>query len=638
MAIAQSRISKGQVILRGTWMERITFVATTKEEAAAFGEELTLSTEETRALGGGTIVSPEFSHFSSPAHLQMCCMLILKHSTVVKKWVEEKTFLNNLGSGVDVLTPTKHRAAIQWMRKQTTLTMPITTLMFWAVRENFNVLYEMMVCNARSLDMTLSATCIGLVFCPTLSMFNHDCVPNAFLSQTPDGYTLIALQEIQEGVEICYSYVVQPVGLSSNHHLKHELFFRFGFHCNCPIHRDVSSSLYRKRVKPPTPLAIIYKCNQSLETQMNMLERYYQRQEWARVRVMCEMLADGFFPLIKTEPRLAFFISYRYAMTVPYCMPKEEDDKWLMLFNTVVTQFCTDPIVIARSFFFQLLHLVRKLTIIAFNPETHTREHVFPGCQGTDLDVFLITYINLRRCLSGLYPGHDSDEKCDYLIMLESHLFSGLHSYLTAMESTVQTVEREIQELRLGRKSRGESLNLTTYEFTLRLVNEFIDVSHLRKINVKSNRGIAIDNDDDGLIDIETMEHLMLLANYDTHPDQFSAEEVARVLKDREQRKKKQQQKKKKQQAKKNKTKIAAATIAKKMNQENCAVRPTVATILRELNGNLIWPGASIVKAPNCPADSEYLSDDAVDYEEFFIFVPSQSLMENDHNENALLL
>jgi hypothetical protein len=79
-------------------MERITFVVTKDEEATAFGQELTLNTVDTRALGGGTMLAPELSKFISPSHFQICCLLILKHFEEVKKWVEEKTFLRKCGT------------------------------------------------------------------------------------------------------------------------------------------------------------------------------------------------------------------------------------------------------------------------------------------------------------------------------------------------------------------------------------------------------------------------------------------------------------------------------------------------------------------------------------------------------------
>lgn len=51
MVVATHRMSKGDTIHEGTWLERISFVATTEEEAAAFDEEMLRGMDETRALG-----------------------------------------------------------------------------------------------------------------------------------------------------------------------------------------------------------------------------------------------------------------------------------------------------------------------------------------------------------------------------------------------------------------------------------------------------------------------------------------------------------------------------------------------------------------------------------------------------------
>jgi hypothetical protein len=396
----------------------------------------------------------------------------MEHSVTVRKWVEEKTFLRNVGKNLPSLTPERHRAAIEWLRAQGRPAsggggaVSLVTLMFWAVRENFASLYEMILCNAINQDMALSATCIGLVFCPTLAMFNHDCVPNAVLAQTPQGYTLTATTDIQAGDEICYSYLVEAVGLLSDNLFQHQLLNRFGFSCKCPTHLG-TRPMYRKRVRNPASLAVLYYQNRLLDAEMEMLEKYYQRERWDKVREVCEMLATGFFPLIKSEPRLAFTISYRYAMTVPFCVPSAESDKWLMLFVAVVTQFCTNPAFIARAFFLYLFHTVRKLNVLAWNPTTNTQEHVFPGCHGADLDLFLINYINLRACLRNMVPVQVEENSSTFqrIIMAESCLFSGLRGYLDIMESTVRDAERDIQALNIPRKSRSESLNLTNCDF-----------------------------------------------------------------------------------------------------------------------------------------------------------------------------
>lgn len=539
-------------------------------------------------------MSPKFIDFGSPAHLQLCCVLIQKHPQLVRQWVEEKTFLRNYGSGLTSLTPEKHRAAIQWLREQQAAiagggvdTVSTLKLMFWAVRDHFNALYEMVLCNACHLDMALSATTIGLVFCPELSMFNHDCVPNAYLKQTPTGYTVIALEPIQCGDEICISYFTEAVGLISLQQLDRKLSQHYGFHCKCPTHLG-TRPLYRKKVETPTSLAVLYYKNRLLEAEMSLLDMHYKNGDWEKVRQICELLGRGFFPLIKSEARLAFAVSYCYVMTVPYCVPTNDCDKWLLLFTYVVTQYCTNPAFVARAFFFHLLHTVRKMNIIAFNPATGAHEHVFPGCHGTDLDVFLINYINLRHYVRRLSPTVGSPQKEDAveLILLESHLFGGLYSYLSLMETMVQDTEREIAAaLGGGRKSRNESCNLTTCNVAIYLANELIDGSHLRKIALPS---------ESSLLDVQEIDQMILEANYQNHPEQFPSRPP----------KKKSSKKKKKE------SKMQKVQVKKKKKQKKLATE--------SLQLNVLVPGAYWKKIPDTAGSDE---DD-------YIFYPAQVDME----------
>ena len=260
MAVATQHIPRGTVICQENWMERISFVATTEEEAAEFGETCTFDPEESAALTGGTIVSKHFTDFPSPAHLQLCSTLILKHHAQCVQWVKEKTFLTNIGAGLAKMTPERHQAAIKWLKEKE---FPTTSLIFWAMRENFTQLYNMMLCNAPALELPLSDTTIGLVFSPTLALFNHDCVPNAVIKKMPGGFHLTALENIQSGEEICYSYTTEAVGLVSETKLDSMLYSRYGFHCKCPTHLN-QRPLYRKNVRPPTALAVVYYKNRLL--------------------------------------------------------------------------------------------------------------------------------------------------------------------------------------------------------------------------------------------------------------------------------------------------------------------------------------------------------------------------------------
>jgi hypothetical protein len=76
--------------------------------------------------------------------------------------------------------------------------------------------------------------------------------------------------------------------------------------------------------------------------------------------------------------------------------------------------------------------------MIAWNPETQTNEHVFKTCRGVDVNMFLMTQVNLKKCLQRVFSTTD-----DTLVMVESHLFGGLHNYLNMMRDSVeQAAER----------------------------------------------------------------------------------------------------------------------------------------------------------------------------------------------------
>jgi hypothetical protein len=261
---------------------------------------LEFTPDEVDALAKGTLVDVAFLGFDCPAHLQMTATLVLEQSALARQWVEEKTFLANGGPSVAQLSPEKHTAAVRWLRAQG---MPTASLLFWAVRDNFRRLYDMMVCNSFNLSLVLSQHTIGLVFCPTLAKFNHSCLPNTHVEWKPSGYRMVAAEDIQPGEEITFSYQFQPVGLVSDVELDFKLFTRFGFNCQCDLHRG-KKSLFRKMVKVPTELHMLYHKNPVLESQIRLLDRRADAQDWDDVRIVCEDIAARFFPLISKEPKL----------------------------------------------------------------------------------------------------------------------------------------------------------------------------------------------------------------------------------------------------------------------------------------------------------------------------------------------
>lgn len=217
--------------------------------------------QRSQALGGGTIISKMFEQFKTPAHLQMACSLIETFSVVAQHWVTDKSLVRRTCNGVSPLTPDRHRVGIQWLKSRGVATQ---TLLFWVNRENFTVLYDMVVANAVTFDFLLSGTTVGLCFCPILALFNHSCIPNVHVQLLPNGYTMVANRDIAEGEEICRAYAEHAIGLVDLEEVDTFLHNRFGFHCTCPLHTASKTTsagtassglLFKKEIKPPRPLS-----------------------------------------------------------------------------------------------------------------------------------------------------------------------------------------------------------------------------------------------------------------------------------------------------------------------------------------------------------------------------------------------
>lgn len=550
MVIANRWIARGQTIYESPWMGHVSFMAPTPAHDQGAGPS--------GALAAGTYISNDFVKQTSPAHLQLTCTLIKDHPDHAQSWVRNNSFLTNRGTAVYELTPAKHKVAIGWLKKQG---VPMSTLIYWANRDHFRSLYDMMTCNAHSLELALSETTIGLVFCPILALFNHDCVPNATVQRLPTGFRVTAAEDIQQGEEICFSYNNDPVGLVSLLEVEYTLYTRYGFHCQCPTHRceggaggallEQSSDrpLYRKRVQFPRSLPAVYREHALVEAEMKLIGAHYKNERWDDVRKVCERLASSSFSAISSEPRLAFAISLRYIMTVPYCIPSEESEKWLALFLYVVQRYCANPVLLARGYFMQMLHIIRKVNIVAWNTETKQQENMFPGCQGRDLTTFLLAYVNLRRVVNQVYgetpwmvnPGTKVDfalaDTSSALITVESLLFSGLSEYLTMMQESIAEVERLLGNHPTS-VTGGDSKksNLTTNKQMVHIVNHLVTLDQFAKVMQHrdgtdgTNSTTAASSGSSGVTTLE-MEDLVLLNNHALHADEFSAEELARLRK-----------------------------------------------------------------------------------------------------------
>lgn len=75
------------------------------------------------------------------------------------------------------------------------------------------------------------------------SSINHSCTPNAEPTFLHNNHrlSLVALKDIQEGEEICISYLDECMLLRSRHSRRKELMANYLFLCDCPKCKDQAS-------------------------------------------------------------------------------------------------------------------------------------------------------------------------------------------------------------------------------------------------------------------------------------------------------------------------------------------------------------------------------------------------------------
>jgi hypothetical protein len=103
--------------------------------------------------------------------------------------------------------------------------------------------------------------------------------------------------------------------------------------------------------------------------------------------------------------------------------------------------------------------------------------------------------------------------------MVESHLFGGLHNYLTMMRDSV---EQAAERMRHGKDVENYTVTPLMRRIVLDMVDTMVAVPH------------AADIPDDGdavIEDIQVMDEMILLANYRAYPQHFDPESVERAAK-----------------------------------------------------------------------------------------------------------
>lgn len=441
--LATHAIKAGDIVLQRPWTEHVSFVAASDDMAQQYARgstqdipalRSTLPEDAAPFLAHGSLICHAFSQLRTPAYLQLTCTLIEHYASIAKQWVQDKCFVRRKCIGAVDMDPMRHAVAIKWLRSQN---VPIVQLTFWAVRENFTALYEMIVGNAFGCEFPLSGTTSGISFCPMLAQFNHSCLPNTYLQHLPSGYTLVAGRDIAQGEEICFAYYNHAIGLESLDSIETFLHRRFGFHCTCDLHSGKQSAL---KVASPSSLAAVCYRNKALKPLLQALDTAVDQKNWNAVRQLGRHLWDKYSSIVKAEPSLAYGIASRYVECIPYTTPDAYGIIWTTQFERACETYCANPVYTARTYFWTLLETVRRNVVKLVNSKTNEVEHVHTGCSEETLPLFLGRWLNIRKYLGSIFQSEE-----DYLLQMESHLFGGLHDYMKAMEPKLAEFQHKHQ-------------------------------------------------------------------------------------------------------------------------------------------------------------------------------------------------
>lgn len=200
---------------------------------------------------------------------------------------------------------------------------------------------------------------------------------------------------------------------------------------------------------------------------MKGLEHAVDTGKWEGVRECGQYLWLKYRDLLEQEPSLAYALGHLYTQCFPYTVPDRCGDKISALLERTCEKFCANPLYTVRTFFYTLLETVRKNCTMVENGNG-SREQVFKGCEGDDLTRFLTRWMEIRKYLRVAF-GDFRD-----LVMMESHLFSGLYNYMRMMEPVMASIDvacaDDSSDSHNGQKKTSKpSLNVTTSTLAAKL-------------------------------------------------------------------------------------------------------------------------------------------------------------------------
>uniref|UniRef100_H2Y4A3 [histone H3]-lysine(4) N-trimethyltransferase n=1 Tax=Ciona savignyi TaxID=51511 RepID=H2Y4A3_CIOSA len=145
-------------------------------------------------------------------------------------------------------------------------------------------LFAIIDCNAIGLNDHRGIQTIGVGIYPTISMMNHDCMPNCVAMNNGPRLEVRALKIIQPGEELCISYIDS---LETTRQRKEKLQMQYYFDCDCEscangkchFVEDLKHALIPGDIKPESVKYI----NQFSKDMLRRIQQAKERQTWERM-------------------------------------------------------------------------------------------------------------------------------------------------------------------------------------------------------------------------------------------------------------------------------------------------------------------------------------------------------------------
>lgn len=181
---------------------------------------------------------------------------------------------------------------------------------------------------------------------------------------------------------------------------------------------------------------------------------------------------------------------------------------------------------------------MKKWNIYVDNENGTAAEQCFRGCQGEDLKVFLERWLKMRKYLRKL-TGNPDD-----LIMMDTRLFSGLHSYFTMMRSSMDQLEAHLRDDALATTKKSVNVTRCVAAVELGCVDDLVMLA-IHEPVASTTAVRAESKAADGPVSETDMETWIIEENPEYFPaEQRKAHEAAKMERKRSQQRKRRERKK----------------------------------------------------------------------------------------------